>query len=251
MTHARESSCWGTGLDAALVDALVADGHLLEAEDPSALRGLRQAALSAAPALHLEAAAPRCGALLVGVTGSVVAGLMAQTLLSLRFAGFQKQLDVILTDTAARFVTRDLLEAYGMRCWQEGFESQGDVRVPHATLAAQAEVICVLPATADSLDRIARSACSDLLSLTITASRAPVLLVPAMNGTMWTNAGVQRNVAQLRADGRFILEPNLIFGAADFTRDAPPMYGGHGCLWSGPAGLMAALDTVLHLQAPT
>lgn len=236
-------------VDSKVLDELIASGHLLAAEDPAVLIDNRNTALSSAPAFHLRPDAPQCSHLVIGCTGSVVAGLMAQTILSLRFTGFQEQLDVILTDAATRFVTRDLLEAYGIRCWRHGFEQQDNVRVPHVALAAAADIICVIPATADSLDRIARSACSDLLSLTITASEAPVVLAPVMNGTMWKNAGVQRNLDRLRTDGRFILEPTIIFAAAHFGPDAPPMYGGHGCLWSGPHGLMDALSAVLTLKA--
>ncbi len=236
-------------LDATCLGRLLEAGHLLGAETPSQLEHNKREALTKAPALHLSAGEQRCRHLLVGVTGSIVAGLMAQTLLSLRFSGFQEQLDVILTSTAGRFLSRDLLEAYGLRCWQDSFEQQDGIRVPHVALAAGADLICVLPASADSLDRIARSSCRDLLSLTITASLAPVLVAPVMNGTMWNNPGVQRNVQQLREDGRFILEPSMIFGAADFGRDAPPMYGGHGCLWSGPAGLLQALSAVQQMRA--
>lgn len=227
------------------LDALVEGGHVLSSDTPALLLDHRVTVLSSAPAFHMRPGMQRCRHLVIGCSGSVVAGIMAQTLLSLRFAGFQQQLDVILTDSATRFLTRDLLEAYGIRCWRDGFERQDGVRVPHVALAAGAELICVLPATANALDRVARSACTDLLSLVITASAAPVVLAPVMNGTMWNNAGVQRNVDRLRADGRYVIEPTVIFGAADFQRDAPPMYGGHGCLWSGPEGLMAALVGVL------
>ncbi len=223
---------------------LVETDHIASAHDPQALLDARQLSLTEAPAFHFEGDALACRHLLVGCSGSVVAGLMAQTLLSLRFCGFQEQLDVLLTTTASRFLSRDLLEAYGIRCWQDSFERQDGIRVPHVNLASTAELICVLPATADALNRIAHSACSDLLSLTITSSQAPVLLVPVMNAAMWNNAGVQRNVDQLRKDGRYILEPSIIFGAAEFDRNAPPMYGGHGCLWSGPQGLIAALSAV-------
>jgi len=87
-----------------------------------------------------------------------------------------------------------------------------------------------------ALDLIARSACSDLLSLTVTASEAPVLLAPVMNGTMWNNTGVQRNLHRLREDGRFILEPTIIFGAADFRREAPRCMAGTAACGPGRSG---------------
>ncbi|WP_280950012.1 flavoprotein, partial [Zhengella mangrovi] len=160
------------------LDELIAADHLLVANDAASLLGLAEVARSSAPSFHLRPGQPQCGNLVVGCTGSVVAGLMAQTILSLRFSGFQEQLDVILTDTATRFVTREFIEAYGIRVWRDGFEQQDNLRVPHVALASSANLICVIPATADALDRIARSACNDLLSLTITASKAPVVLAP-------------------------------------------------------------------------
>lgn len=233
------------------LDVLIEAGYLWASTDPQELMRRQADSMATAPALHLAATEPRCQHLLIGCCGSIAAGLLPQTFLSLYFSGFQSQLDVILTSTAARFLSRELLEAYGIRCWQDGFERQGDIRVPHVNLGKSADIICVLPATADSLARLARSACNDLLSLTITSTSAPLLLAPVMNATMWNNAGVQRNVAQLRADGHFVLEPSLIIGAADFAPNALPMYGGHGCLWSGPAGLMAALEAVLCHAAAT
>lgn len=234
-------------LDAKLLERLVAAGHVLVAEDGESLLGERRRQLAAAPGLEMEPSAARCEHLLVGCCGSVVAGLVAQTLLSFSYCGFQRQLDVILTDSARRFLTRELLESYGIRCWTDGFERQDGIRVPHVALAQSANVILVLPATADALNRVAQTACSDLLSLSIAASNAPVVLAPVMNEAMWNNPGLQRNLQTLRADGRFILEPSLIFGAAGFGRDAAPMYGGHGNLWSGPLSVMHALGSVLDL----
>nr|WP_256368360.1 flavoprotein [Mangrovicoccus sp. HB161399] len=201
--------------------------------------------MCAAPAFHLDPPPRQAGHLIVGCTGSVIAGLMPQTLLSLVLSGFQERLDVILTETAQRFLARSLLESYGIRCWADGFERQDGIRVPHVNLAASADLICVLPATADALDRLARSACSDLLSLAVAASAAPVVICPAMNQAMWANPGIQRNVRRLREDGHFVMEPAVLFAAADFGAGARLGYGGHGTLWAGPGVLMQALSAVL------
>lgn len=205
----------------------------------------RDECMAACPAFHLSPPADMVGHLLLGCTGSVISGLIPQTILSLVLAGFQQQLDVILSETAQRFLTRDLLESYGVRCWSDGFERQDGLRVPHVNLAKSAGIICVLPATAHCMDRVARSACSDLLSLTITASRAPVLICPAMNEAMWSNPGVQRNAERLRGDGRYIMEPTVLIAAADFKAGAPLGYGGHGTLWAGPGALMQTLSAIV------
>lgn len=231
-----------------LLDRLVKAGHILVADKRSSLVQERSRLLSASPSYQFQPQPHTCGHLLMGCTGSVVAGLMAQTMLSLSYCGFQRQLDVILTETASRFLSRDLLEAYGIRCWEDGFEHKDGIRVPHVTLARSADVIAVLPASANALNRVAHASCSDLLSLCITASEAPVVLAPAMNATMWNSPGVQRNLQILRSDRRFILEPAIIFGAADFSLDVSPMYGGHGTMWGGPLSLMQALAAVLEFS---
>lgn len=231
-------------LDSGLLERLLEEGHLLTENTPQALVARRHEVMSSCPTFNLEPPDTQIGHVLFGCTGSVIAGLVPQTVLSLVLTGFQRQLDVILTETAQRFLTRDLLEAYGVRCWSSGFERQDGLRLPHVNLAMSADVICILPATANSMERIARSACSDLLSLTITASHAPVVICPAMNGAMWSNRGVQRNAERLRRDGRYIMEPTVLFAAADFTAGAQPGYGGHGTLWAGPKMLMRALASV-------
>ena len=246
----KNSGALPLDLDEAILDRLAGTEDLLTAGNAERLEARRRAVLVSSTSFHLAHRSQACRHLLVGCTGSVVAGLMTQTLLSLAYSGFQNQLDVILTQTATRFLSRDLLEAYGIRTWTDTFERHDDVRVPHVTLAQSADVIAVLPATADSLRRLANGDCSDLLSLCLTASSAPAVMVPAMNGTMWNDRAIQRNVDRIRNDGRYVIEPTFIFGAADFAREAVPMYGGHGNLWAGPGIFMDALAAILsHAEA--
>ena len=72
-----------------------------------------------------------------------------------------------------------------------------------------------------------------------------MVLVPAMNDAMWNNPAVQRNVQKIREDGMHIVEPTLIFGAADVASKGAPMFGGHGVLWGGPRSLRHVLSAVL------
>ena len=174
-----------------------------------------------------------------------MSGLMAPTILSLLYSRFQRQLDVILTQAAQRFVTRDLLEGYGIRTWGDAFERRDTFHVPHVQLARAADCILVMPASANSLHRLVDGACTDLLSMTVAATSAPIVLAPVMNGAMWNNLAVQRNVQRLRDDGMYVIEPTLIFGAADVASQGKAMYGGHGTLWAGPVSLIRALTAVL------
>jgi hypothetical protein len=231
--------------DIDVLEGLVADGFILETSESGRLVALRDRAFSENKGFHLVPAAPVCQHLIVACAGSVVAGLMAPTLLSLCYSGFQQRLDVVLTAAAQKFLTRDLLESYGIRTWVDAFERRDDIYVPHVHLGRAADCVLVMPASANSLHRLAVGACTDLLSMIIAATHSPVVLAPVMNDAMWNDRAIQRNVQVLREDGMYVIEPTIIFGAADLASQSQPMYGGHGTLWSGPFSLMQALSQIL------
>lgn len=226
---------------------LIDEGFLHHSDDVAELLAHRDRPFTDNQGFDFAPAPRKCEHLVIACTGSVVAGLVAPAVLSLHYSGFQSTLDVIISKSGLDFVTRGLFEAYGIRTWVEPSERIDSIHVPHVQLGRSADCILVLPATARCLHRVATAECSDLMSLTIAASQAPVVLVPAMNDTMWNQPGVQRNVRQIRKDGRFVVEPTLIFGAADVaSQEAPaPMFGGHGVLWGGPSSLKHVLSAVL------
>ena len=224
---------------------LLDEGYVLESHDEKALRLQRDEAFTDNQGYHFAPAEPACEHLIFACTGSIVAGLMAPIILSLSYSHFQRRLDVILTESAQKFVTRKLFESYGIRTWGDAFERSEDIYVPHVQLGRSADCILVMPASANSLHRLASAACTDLLSMTITASHSPIVVAPVMNSTMWNHRAVQRNVEQLRQDGMYIIEPTIIFGAADLITQSAPMYGGHGTLWAGPRSLMYVLSAIL------
>jgi phosphopantothenoylcysteine decarboxylase/phosphopantothenate--cysteine ligase len=143
--------------------------------------------------------------LIVGVTGGVAAFKTAALVSQLVQA--EAAVTVVLTDAAARFVGPATFEALtGRPVAQAVF----DPRFPlgaHIELAARGELLCVAPATADYLAKCALGLADDLLSTLYLAFEGPVLLAPAMNSTMWAQPAVQRNVAQLRADGAQLIDP--------------------------------------------
>ncbi len=233
----------------ALWPRLIEDGHVLSGSDAEVLLSRRDEVFHDNSGFHFVPGRRACKHLVVVCTGSVVAGLLAPTLLSLSYAGFQDTLDVVLTAAAQRFVTRELLEAYGIRTWGDAFEKRDGFNVPHVQLGRSASCILVVPATANSLHRLAQGACSDLLSMMVAASAAPVVVAPAMNEAMWAHGPVQRNLCQLRDDGVYVIEPTLIIGAADVATQGGAMFGGHGSLWAGPAGLMAMLAAIIEAHA--
>ncbi len=78
---------------------------------------------------------------------------------------------------------------------------------PHTRLAREADIVVVAPATAHLLGAYACGLCDDLLTATLLATRAPVLLCPAMHSEMWESAAVKENVARLRSRGVMVLDP--------------------------------------------
>jgi len=111
-------------------------------------------------------------------------------------------------------------------------------------LAEVAELVLVLPASANAVFRLAHGTCSDLLSLVVAGTRAPVVLAPSMSAAMWNHPAVRRNVARLRDDGAFVIEPGP--GRA-VGSDATCTVGGLG-LGGDSAHLVGALVAVLELS---
>ena len=155
-----------------------------------------------------------CRHLLLGVSGGVQAATILNYIGKL-LAAFAEQLDVILTESAQRFVRPEALAVLGVGVWCDPWKARGEVTVPHVHLAKLAELVLILPASAHTISRLANATCSDLLSLAVCATRAPVIVVPSMNPAMWRNPAVRRNVTQLRRDGVFVVEPALGFEVAE------------------------------------
>jgi Flavoprotein len=231
--------------DADFLASMSDRGLLVRGSDPVDLSAWRDRVLTDNQGYHLRPAEPCCEHLVVALTGSIVAGLMAPVLLSLAYSGYQRQLDVLLTAAALRFITRDLLESYGIRTWVDAFERRDGIHVPHVTLGNAADCVLVMPASASALHRLADAAATDLLSMTVTATSAPVVVVPVMNTKMWNHAGVQRHVRRLRDDGMYVVEPTLIVKAAALVEQGDPMYGGPGPFWRGPLGVMQTLSAAM------
>lgn len=144
--------------------------------------------------------------LIFGLTGAIASAHMGSELFHLK-RHYCDELDVILTESAQKIMRPEMLEFMGLRVWTDAFTASGAINVPHIHLAAAADMIVIMPASAHTLYKLAHGACSDLLSLTVAATSAPVVLVPAMNAAMWTSPAVMRNVARLREDGMYVVSP--------------------------------------------
>jgi phosphopantothenoylcysteine decarboxylase len=141
--------------------------------------------------------------LLIGVTGGIAAYKTAALVSQLVQAG--AGVSVIMTRSATRLVGPKTFEALSGR--PVGLRVFGGGAHPHIEAAERAELFCIAPATANILAKAACGLADDLLSTVLLAFDGPVLMAPAMNSVMWEKPAVQRNLAQLRADGIQLIEP--------------------------------------------
>ncbi|HEY2376284.1 MAG TPA: bifunctional phosphopantothenoylcysteine decarboxylase/phosphopantothenate--cysteine ligase CoaBC [Gemmatimonadaceae bacterium] len=142
---------------------------------------------------------------LLGVTGGIASYKSAWLARLLGKAG--AEVDVVLTAGAAEFIGRVTFEALTGRAVHTGLFDAGRA-LDHIKLAREAHAIVVAPATADFIARAAAGQAGDLLSAVLLATKAPVLIVPAMNDAMWAHRQTAENVSHLRESlGYRILEP--------------------------------------------
>ena len=116
---------------------------------------------------------------------------------------------VVLTQAAQKFVTALAASALSNeRAYTDLFDPQSEFDAGHIRLARECDLIVVAPATADLMAKMANGHADDLASAILLASNKPILIAPAMNPLMWSNAATKRNVAQLLHDGVRMIGPN-------------------------------------------
>jgi len=147
--------------------------------------------------------------IILGITGGVAAYKSAE--LARLLANQGHRVRCILTEAGSRFITPlTLTSLTGEPCYGAN-PDQGEWRaqpsIEHIELARWADLVAVVPATANILGKAANGLASDLLSTVLLATRAPVLWAPAMNTGMWEHPAVQANLARLRTYGHAVVEP--------------------------------------------
>ncbi len=138
--------------------------------------------------------------ILLGVSGSIAAYKAAELVRLLRSGGAEVQ--VVMTAAATEFITPLTLQALsGREVRQELFHSVHEAAMGHITLARWADMVVVAPASADLIARLSVGMADDLLTTICLATQAPVVIAPAMNRLMWSDAATQENVQTLRQRG--------------------------------------------------
>jgi phosphopantothenoylcysteine decarboxylase/phosphopantothenate--cysteine ligase len=116
---------------------------------------------------------------------------------------------VVMTRAAQEFITPLSAGAVaGGHAYVDLFDSRTEFDIGHIRLARDTDLVVVAPATADLMAKMAGGHADDLASTVLLATDKPVLIAPAMNPRMWSNAATRRNLAQLIADGVAIVGPN-------------------------------------------
>ncbi|VAW84954.1 Phosphopantothenoylcysteine decarboxylase / Phosphopantothenoylcysteine synthetase [hydrothermal vent metagenome] len=144
--------------------------------------------------------------ILLGVTGSIAAYKSAELVRRLIDAGATVQ--VVMTEAAQAFVTPFTLQTLSGRPVHCALmDADAEATMGHIEQARWADLIVVVPASANFIARLAHGRADDLLSAICLASAAPLAVAPAMNQQMWANAATQANVAILAERGVTLLGP--------------------------------------------
>ena len=144
---------------------------------------------------------------ILGVTGSIAAYKSAEIASLLRKAGHE--VFVVMTRSAAEFITPLTLATLSrnpvLRDLSE--EQEGGWKPGHIELADRADLLLVAPASADSIARLANGFADDALGAVALATRAPLLIAPAMNGKMWEHPATHANTEMLKSRGAAFVGP--------------------------------------------
>lgn len=150
--------------------------------------------------------------ILLGISGGIAAYKAPDLVRG--FSGHGNEIEVVLTEAAETLVSPLVLSTLsGRRTWRQGdfLSEENGWKIPHITLAEWAEIVVVAPCTANMLRRAANGEAETLLGSVILATRAPVLLCPAMNTNMWEHPSTISNVEACSRIGYRILEPDTGF----------------------------------------
>jgi phosphopantothenoylcysteine decarboxylase/phosphopantothenate--cysteine ligase len=156
------------------------------------------------PSATPKSSAPR---IVLGVAGGIAAYKSVELLRLLRDKGYH--VAPVLTPDATRFVGALTFSALASEPARTTLFGDPTTPIPHTYLGSNASLVVVAPATAHLIARYAMGLADDLLTATLLATRAPVLLCPAMHTEMWEQPSVQENLATLRRRGVLVLEPEV------------------------------------------
>lgn len=173
--------------------------------------------------------------IILGVTGSIAAYKAPEIVRRLRDGGATVQ--VVLTDSAARFITATSLQAVsGLPVRRDLWDEAAEASMGHIELARWADLVLIAPATAELMMRLATGSAADLLTTLCLATEAPIAIAPAMNRVMWAHPAVQANREILASRGVRVLGPGS---------------GGQACGEFGEGRMLEPADIAAEILVPT
>jgi len=166
--------------------------------------------------------------IVLGITGGIAAYKAAEIASKLTQA--VARVEVIMTEASTKFIAPLTLRSLtGRPVVTDMFELASEFSVEHVALAEAADVVVIAPATANTIAKLAAGLADDMLTCTVLATKAPVIVAPSMDANMFQNPVTQENLNKLRARGFTIIDP------------------GYGHLASGKTGLgrLADIETII------
>lgn len=144
---------------------------------------------------------------ILGVTGSIAAYKSADIVRRLAEKGFR--VSVVMSREAERFITPLTLSSLsGEKVCRGMFDEEDDpAAMPHISLAQEADVFLIAPATANIIGKLAHGIADNLLTCIALATKAPIVIAPAMNTQMYRNKIVQENCRKLKKHGIHFVDP--------------------------------------------
>lgn len=144
--------------------------------------------------------------IVLGITASIAIYKAGDIVRRLQDAGCNVL--VVMTQEAQRLMNPLVFASLsGNPVYADMFEAPKEWEIEHIGLAKKADAVLIAPATANIISKIACGICDDLLTCTVCATKAPVLIAPAMNEGMWHNKIVQENIRKLKTLGYKFIEP--------------------------------------------
>ncbi len=144
---------------------------------------------------------------LLGVTGSIAAYKIAN--LASMLSKLNADIHVLMTKNATNFINPVTFETLtGNKCLIDTFDRNFQFSVEHVAIAKKADVVLVVPASANIIGKMANGIADDMLSTTLLACKCTKIVSPAMNTNMYENPIVQENIVKLKKHGIGVIEPD-------------------------------------------
>lgn len=170
--------------------------------------------------------------IILGITASIAAYKSCELVRILVKKG--ANVHVVMTKNACQFITPLTLQTLsGNRVASDGFDLEWESDIGHINLADRADLVVVAPATASFIGKVASAIADSLLANVLIATKAPIIICPAMNVNMYENTLVKENIDKLKKHGHMVMEP---------------YEGSLACGWEGKGRLAEISDIVLEIE---